>query len=149
MSSRPKQIVGFTASAFDLLHAGHIAMLKEAKSKCDYLICGLHIDPSRERVAKNKPVQSVVERYMQLQAVRYVDEIVPYETEADLVDILLALDVDVRILGDEYQGKPYTGHELPMQAHFNQRRHRFSSSELRARVAAAQVQKTEREFYEP
>lgn len=127
-------IVGFTASAFDLLHAGHVAMLEEAKSVCDYLICGLHINPSQQRATKNKPVQSVVERYTQLRAVSYVDEVIPYETEDDLRDILLIRRVDVRIIGEEYRGTEFTGHELNMQTHFNKRLHRFSSSELRSRL---------------
>lgn len=128
-------IIGFTASAFDLLHAGHIAMLEEAKSVCDYLICGLHLDPSQQRATKNKPVQSTVERYIQLRAVSYVDEVIPYETEADLLDILLIRRVDVRIIGEEYRGTEFTGHELNMQTHFNKRLHRFSSSELRLRLS--------------
>jgi glycerol-3-phosphate cytidylyltransferase len=127
--------VGFTASAFDLLHAGHIAMLKEAKSVCDYLICGLHVDPSHQRLEKNKPIQSIVERYTQLKAVSYVDEIIPYETERDLIDILLLRHVHIRIIGEEYRGTEFTGHELNMQTHFNKRLHRFSSSELRSRLA--------------
>jgi glycerol-3-phosphate cytidylyltransferase len=129
--------VGFTASAFDLLHAGHVAMLEEAKSVCDYLICGLHVDPSQQRAAKNKPIQSVVERYTQLKAVSYVDEIIPYETERDLMDILLLRHVNIRIIGEEYRGTQFTGHELKMQTHFNKRLHRFSSSELRSRLALA------------
>lgn len=129
--------IGFVASAFDLLHAGHVAMLEEAKSVCDYLICGLHIDPSRERSTKNKPIQSVVERYTQLRAVSYVDEIVPYETESDIIDILLLRRVNIRIIGNEYRGTDFTGHEMQMQTHFNARLHRFSSSELRKRLAAS------------
>jgi glycerol-3-phosphate cytidylyltransferase len=129
--------VGFTASAFDLLHAGHVAMLEEAKSVCDYLICGLHVDPSQQRSTKNKPIQSVVERYTQLKAVSYVNEIIPYETERDLMDILLLRHVNIRIIGEEYRGTQFTGHELKMQTHFNKRLHRFSSSELRSRLAPA------------
>ena len=128
--------IGFTASAFDLLHAGHIAMLEEAKSVCDYLICGLHIDPSQQRSTKNKPAQSTIERYTQLRAVSYVDEIIPYETEADIIDILLLRRVDIRIIGEEYQGTEFTGHKLKMQTHFNKRLHKFSSSELRKRLAS-------------
>jgi glycerol-3-phosphate cytidylyltransferase len=126
--------IGLTASAFDLLHAGHIAMLKEAKNHCDYLICALHIDPSKERKYKNKPIQTVVERYVQLKAVSCVDQIVPYETEDDLLDILNLFNVNIRIIGEEYIGKSYTGYELQMETHFNKRRHRFSSSELRSRI---------------
>lgn len=132
-------VVGFTASAFDLLHAGHIAMLREAKSKCDYLICGLQVDPSIDRPEKNSPVQTVVERYTQLSAVRYVDEIVPYVSEKDLTDILEMYKIDVRILGDEYKDKDFTGRELcdrlGIHLHFNSRNHRFSSSELRKRLS--------------
>ena len=95
-------IVGLTASTFDLLHAGHIAMLREAKTQCDYLICALQVDPSVDRSEKNKPVQSLVERFTQLQAVKYVDEIVPYQTEDDLIDILKMYQLDVRIIGDQW-----------------------------------------------
>ena len=91
--------IGFTCSAFDLLHAGHIAMLREAKTQCDYLICGLQVDPSLDRPEKNQPIQTVVERYTQLNAVQYVNEIIPYVTEQDLEDILSALQIDVRIIG--------------------------------------------------
>ena len=102
-------IVGLTASTFDLLHAGHIAMLREAKTQCDYLICALQVDPSVDRSEKNKPVQSLVERFTQLQAVKYVDEIVPYQTEDDLVDILKMYHLDVRIIGEEYKHGKFTG----------------------------------------
>lgn len=129
--------VGFTASAFDLLHVGHVAMLKEAKTQCDYLIAGLHVDPSVERKEKNKPVQTLVERQAQLAAVRYVDEIVCYCTEEDLIDIHKLYPIDVRILGEEYLTQNFTGkdecRELGVQLYFNKRKHRFSSSELRAR----------------
>src|SRR5210317_2419601 len=101
--------IGFTCSTFDLLHAGHIAMLREAKTKCDYLICGLQVDPSIDRKEKNSPVQTLVERYTQLKAVKYVDEIIPYQTEQDLEDILQMYNIDVRILGEEYRYKPFTG----------------------------------------
>lgn len=130
--------VGFTASAFDLLHAGHIAMLREAKSQCDYLICGLQIDPSVDRTDKNKPVQTIVERYIQLSGVKYVDEIIPYNSEKDLLDILTTYKIDVRILGNEYKDKDFTGREvcetLGIQLYFNDRHHRFSSSDLRTRI---------------
>lgn len=129
--------VGFTASAFDLLHVGHVAMLKEAKTKCDYLIAGLHVDPSIERATKNKPIQTLVERQAQLAAVRYVDEIICYSTEEDLIDILKLYPIDVRILGEEYRTKSFTGkdecRELGIELFFNKRNHRFSSSELRTR----------------
>jgi glycerol-3-phosphate cytidylyltransferase len=131
-------IVGFTASAFDLLHAGHIAMLREAKEQCDYLICGLQIDPSIDRASKNKPIQSIVERYIQLSAVKYVDEIIPYYYEKDLTDIIKTYSIDVRILGEEYKDEDFTGRELcdrlGIRLHFNKRNHDFSSSELRKRM---------------
>ena len=133
-----ERIVGFTASTFDLLHAGHIAMLREAKDHCDYLICGLQVDPSMDRKEKNSPVQSIVERYTQLQAVSYVDEIIVYCSEQDLVDILEMYDINVRILGDEYKNKDFTGKDVcrrrGIQLYFNKRDHRFSSSGLRKRV---------------
>lgn len=131
--------VGFTCSAFDLLHAGHIQMLREAKEQCDYLICGLQIDPSLDRAEKNAPIQTVVERYTQLKAVSYVDEIIPYLTEDDLCDILAMYHIDIRVLGDEYKEKDFTGKDIckkrGIQLYFNKRDHRFSSSDLRRRVA--------------
>lgn len=135
--------IGITFSTFDLLHAGHIAMLADAKNHCDYLIAGLQTDPTIDRPdTKNKPIQSIVERQIQLAATRYVDEIVVYETEKDLEDILLTLPINVRILGVEYQGVEFTGKEICMQRNieliFNGRDHSFSSSSLRKRVAEAQ-----------
>ena len=131
-------VVGFTCSAFDLLHAGHVQMLREAKEQCDYLICGLQVDPTLDRPTKNSPIQTVVERYTQLKAVSYVDEIIPYLTESDLDDILSMYEIDVRILGDEYKEKDFTGKDIckkrGIQLHFNKRDHRFSSSDLRKRV---------------
>ena len=128
--------VGFTASTFDLLHAGHVQMLREAKEQCDYLICGLQIDPSVDRAHKNKPLQTVVERYVQLAGVKYVDEIIPYATERDLEDILEMFNIDVRILGEEYRNKDFTGKDIcrrrGISLHFNKRDHRFSSSALRS-----------------
>ena len=131
--------IGITFSTFDLLHAGHIAMLSEAKNHCDYLICGLQTDPTIDRPeTKNKPVQSIVERQIQLAACRYVDEVVVYSTEQDLVDLLLILPVDVRILGVEYAEKAFTGKsecELRgIDIVYNGRDHSFSSSSLRKRV---------------
>jgi len=130
--------VGFTCSAFDMLHSGHIQMLRDAKEQCDYLICGLQTDPSADRPEKNRPIQTVVERYTQLKAVQYVDEIIPYATEEDLKDILSMYHIDVRILGDEYREKDFTGKEIckrrDIALYFNKRDHRFSSSELRRRV---------------
>lgn len=135
--------IGITFSTFDLLHAGHVAMLAEAKNHCDYLIAGLQTDPTIDRPdTKNKPVQSIVERQIQLAATRYVDEIVVYQTEQDLVDILLTLPIDVRILGVEYEDKEFTGkYECNMRSIeiiYNHRDHSFSSSSLRKRVAEAQ-----------
>lgn len=136
------QRVGFTASTFDLLHAGHVAMLREAKDQCDYLICGLQIDPSADRPEKNSPIQTVVERYSQLSAIRYVDEILVYATEQDLLDILTMYKIDVRILGVEYKDKEFTGRDLcdtlDMDLYFNSREHRFSTSDLRKRVVWAE-----------
>jgi len=130
--------VGFTASTFDLLHAGHVQMLREAKEQCDYLICALQMDPSVDRAEKNAPVQTVVERYTQLKGVRYVDEIIPYGTEEDLLDILQMYHIDVRILGEEYRDKEFTGKDVcrkrDIELYFNKRDHRFSSSGLRKRV---------------
>ena len=130
--------VGFTCSTFDLLHAGHVQMLRDAKEQCDYLICGLQVDPTLDRPEKNSPVQTVVERYAQLHAVKYVDEIIPYAYERDLEDILAMYHIDVRILGDEYRDKDFTGKDIckkrGIQLYFNKRDHRFSSSDLRRRV---------------
>jgi len=138
--------IGITFSTFDMLHAGHIAMLAEAKNHCDYLICGLQTDPTIDRPdTKNKPVQSIVERQIQLAACRYVDEVVVYQTEQDLVDLLLILPLDVRVLGVEYQDKAYTGKNEGMirgiQPIFNARDHSFSSSGLRQRVVSAEAHK--------
>lgn len=131
--------VGITFSTFDLLHAGHIQMLREAKEHCDYLICGLQLDPSLDRPEKNSPVQTIVERYTQLAGVKYVDEIIPYASEKDVEDILTMYHIDVRILGDEYKEKDFTGKDIckkrGIQLYFNKRDHRFSSSDLRRRVA--------------
>ena len=130
--------VGFTASTFDLLHAGHVMMLREAKEQCDYLICGLQIDPAVDRPEKNSPIQSIVERYTQLSAIKYVDEILVYSTESDLKDILELYHIDVRILGEEYKDKDFTGRDvcdrLNIELYFNNRDHRFSSSNLRQSV---------------
>lgn len=139
--------IGIVFSSFDLLHAGHIAMLSEAKNHCDYLIAGLQTDPTIDRPdTKNPPVQSIVERQIQLQATRYVDEIVVYQTEKDLEDILLTLPIDVRILGIEYAERDFTGKEICLQRKielvFNSRDHSFSSSSLRKRVAEAQRDKS-------
>ena len=134
--------IGFTASQFDMLHAGHVAMLSEAKNHCDYLIAGLQNNASWDRPEKNAPIQSIVERQIQLAATRYVDEIVVYNTEKDLEDILLTLPIDVRILGIEYQDKDFTGKDIcdkrNIKLIFNSRDHSFSSSSLRKRVVEAE-----------
>jgi glycerol-3-phosphate cytidylyltransferase len=131
--------IGITFSAFDLLHAGHVKMLEEAKRQCDYLIVALQTDPTLDRPEKNRPIQSVVERYIQLKGCSHVDEIVPYATEQDLEDILRAFKLDVRIIGDEYREKNFTGRsyceEKGIELYYNGRDHRFSSSSLRKVVA--------------
>ena len=126
--------VGFTASCFDLFHAGHVLMLEEAKQHCEYLIVGLQTDPTLNRPEKMKPVQSVYERYIQLVACKYVDEIVVYDTEADLLNVLLSKPIDVRILGEEYEHKDFTGKDLGQDLVFNKRRHSYSSTELKQRI---------------
>lgn len=130
--------VGFTCSCFDLFHAGHVMMLKEAKQQCDYLIVGLQTDPTIDRKEKNKPVQTVLERYIQLEACKHVDQIIPYATEKELMDILTSYAIDVRIIGEEYREKQFTGHNLPMSVYFNSRQHSFSTTELRQRVLQAE-----------
>jgi glycerol-3-phosphate cytidylyltransferase len=142
--------IGITFSTFDMLHAGHIAMLSEAKNHCDYLICGLQTDPTIDRPdTKNRPIQSIVERQIQLAACRYVDEVVVYQTEQDLVDLLLILPLDVRILGIEYQDKDFSGrnecYDRGIEIVFNGRDHSFSSSSLRKRVAHAETEKALRQ----
>ena len=145
--------IGITFSTFDLMHAGHIAMLSEAKNHCDYLICGLQTDPTIDRPdTKNHPIQSIVERQIQLAACRYVDEVVIYQTEQDLVDLLLILPLDVRVLGEEYQHTEFTGkHECfvrDIELVFNRRDHSFSSSSLRKRVAHAETMKLMKDNHE-
>jgi len=135
--------VGITFSAFDLLHAGHIGMLREAAENCDYLIVGLQTDPTIDRPdTKNKPVQTLVERYAQLNALKFIDEIVPYQTEQDLLDILELFQIDVRFLGEEYKEDEFSGKDIcrkrGIQLHFNKRDHRFSTSGLRKRVVEAE-----------
>tara|TARA_B100001057_G_scaffold499828_1_gene611999 strand:- start:1063 stop:1476 length:414 start_codon:yes stop_codon:yes gene_type:complete len=130
---------GITFSTFDLLHAGHVAMLREAKSQCDYLIVGLQSDPTIDRPdTKNKPIQTMFERYLQLKAINYVDEVLPYQTEQDVIDILQTLPIDVRILGEEYRDKDFTGknvcNQRGIELYFNTRDHRFSTTDLRKRV---------------
>lgn len=130
--------IGFTCSTFDLLHAGHVQMLRDAKQHCDYLMVGLQVDPSLDRAEKNKPVQTIVERYTQLKGIKYVDEIIPYGTEEDLLDLMELYTIDVRILGEEYRDKDFTGRDIcrkrDIDIVFNNRDHRFSTSDLRMRV---------------
>jgi glycerol-3-phosphate cytidylyltransferase len=130
--------IAITFSAFDLLHAGHVKMLEEAKLNCDYLIVGLQTDPTLDRPEKNKPTQTVVERYIQLKGCKHVDEIVPYATEQDLEDILESFQIDMRFVGDEYKERDFTGRayceKKGIELYFNSRDHRFSSSALRREV---------------
>jgi glycerol-3-phosphate cytidylyltransferase len=132
---------GITFSTFDLLHAGHILMLKEAKDQCDYLICGLQTDPTIDRPdTKNKPIQSIVERYIQLSAVEYVDEVIVYQTEKDLIDILKCFPIDIRIIGEEYRGTEFTGKSnSSIEIYYNERSHDFSTTELRNRIKNASL----------
>ena len=140
---RPKNprnnTVGITFSTFDFFHAGHVKMLEEAKTVCDYLIVGLQLDPSLDRPEKNKPVQSVIERYIQVSSCKYVDEVVPYVTEKDLDEILRSFKIDVRIIGEEYQDKDFTGkvycEQKGIAMYYNSRDHDYSSSEIRKRVS--------------
>jgi len=127
--------IGFVAGAFDLLHPGHILMLAEAKSKCDRLVVGLHTDPSIDRKDKNVPIQSTFERYLQLKALQVVDDIVPYDTEEDLLNLLANTQIDIRFLGEDYlDSKSYTGYGLDIPVYFCKRKHNYSSSELRCRI---------------
>ena len=130
--------IGFTCSTFDLLHAGHVVMLEEAKRQCDYLIVGLQTDPTLDRDNKNAPIQSIVERQIQLSAIKYVDEIVIYNTEADLEDLLLTLPINIKVMGEEYRGKDFTGKQIcknrGIKSIYNGRDHSFSSTSLRKRV---------------
>ena len=130
-----KGSIGFTCSCFDLLHAGHILMLKDAKQQCDKLIVGLQTDPTLDRPEKNKPIQTYEERYIQLEAVKYVDEIIKYETEEELYQLLKVLMPDVRILGSDYEdGRYFTGTELNIPIYFHQRTHNFSSTNIRKKI---------------
>jgi glycerol-3-phosphate cytidylyltransferase len=126
--------IGFTCSQFDLLHAGHIAMLQEAKTQCDWLIVGLQVDASIDG-RKPKPVQSIYERFLQLSGCKYVDQIIPYDTEEDLYSLLTTTHIDVRIIGEEYKAKHYTGYGLH-EVYYNKRQHLWSTTDLRQRVKA-------------
>ena len=143
MSANKK--IGLTCSTFDLFHSGHVIMLEEAKRQCDYLIAAIQVDPTIDRQTKNKPVQSIIERQIQVSACKHVDEIIVYSTEKELEDIFMALPIDVRILGEEYKDTDYTGKEICMkrgiELYFNKRDHFFSSSDLRQRVFDAEAKK--------
>lgn len=143
-------VVGFTCSTFDLLHAGHVLMLEECKQQCDYLIVGLQTDPTIDRANKNSPIQSIVERQLQLKACKWVDEIIVYSTEKDLQDLLKILPVHKRFLGEEYNGKEFTGkvicEERMIEIIYNSRRHDFSSSELRNRIYDAESSKINKQI---
>ena len=131
-------VKGITFSSFDLFHSGHVAILKEARANCDYLMVGLQTDPTLDRPEKNKPIQSVFERYVQLEGCKYIDEIIPYATEQDLLDILLTYDVNKRFIGEEYRTKDFTGKQLcvdkSIEIYYNKRQHSFSTSGLRKRI---------------
>ena len=135
------RIVGFTAGTFDLLHAGHFLMLKEAQEQCNYLIVGLQIDPSIDRPLKNKPIQTIEERKVQLEGCKYVDEVIVYNTEKALIDLLLKVKPDIRILGEDWKEKEFTGKLLGIPVFFNTRKHSFSSTDLRKRIYIAEQTK--------
>lgn len=143
---KPKPFVGFTCGAFDLFHAGHVLMLAEAKEHCDYLIVGLQSDPSFDRPTKNTPVQSIVERQVQVKGCRYVDEVIIYDTEKDLLDLFKVLPIDVRIIGSDYKDRDFTAKDYcidnDIQLVYNKRDHSFSTTDLRQRVYAAEANKT-------
>ena len=126
--------IGFTCSCFDLLHTGHILMLKDAKGQCDYLVIGLQTDPTIDRPEKNKPIQSLEERKIQLEAVKYIDEIIIYETEEDLYKKLLDINPNVRILGSDYIGKSFTGDDLDIPIYYHKRNHNYSSTNTRKKI---------------
>ena len=136
---RPAVKIGFTCGAFDILHAGHALMLEESKKYCRYLIVGVQSDPSIDRPDKNKPVQSYEERKIMVKAIKWVDEIVTYDTEEDLLMLLQDLKsqnlIDLRIIGADWQNKRFTGDELGIPVVYNTRNHGYSTSELRKRIA--------------
>ncbi len=133
-TTKQKLVVGITAGTFDLFHAGHVLMMKEAKTQCDYLIACVLVDPSIERDWKNRPVQSIRERIIQLEGCKYVDEIIVYSTEKELTSILIDTQPDVRIIGEEYKNKFYTGDSLLFKMYYNKQHHGYSSTELRERI---------------
>lgn len=125
-------MIGFTCGAFDLLHAGHVVMFKEARQNCKHLIVGLQTDPTLDRQEKNKPVQSIYERYIQLKAVKYIDEVIPYDTEKSLLDLLNSTHIDIRFIGEDYVDKHFTGKGMH-EVYYTNRKHSFSTTELRSR----------------
>ena len=129
-----KTKIGFTCGAFAWLHAGHVVMLKSARVNCDHLIVGLQTDPTIDRQEKNTPVQSVYERFTQLTAIKYVDEVIPYDTERSLIDLLESTPINIRFIGEDYIDKSFTGDDLPIKIYYTNRKHSFSSSGLRRRV---------------
>jgi glycerol-3-phosphate cytidylyltransferase len=131
--------VGITAGSFDLFHAGHVLMLKDAKDQCDYLIVALQTDPTIDRKEKNKPIQTMYERFVQLDACKYVDKIIPYETEDDLYTLIMNTDVDIRIIGNEYRNEDFTAREVGLEIYYNARNHQWSTTELRERIANESV----------
>ena len=140
--------IGFNCSSFDLFHAGHVTMLKMEKQLCDYLIVALQVDPTVDRPGiKNKPIQSVYERYVQLQACKYVDEILVYSTEYDLLQLLMTQKINIRFLSEEYLNRDFTGKQYCIQngieLHYHKREHDYSSTELRNRVYELEKQKRE------
>ena len=145
LSMKNGKKVGVTVGAFDLCHAGHILMFKEAKEVCDYLVVGLHSDPTIDRPEKHKPIMSLEERKIILQAIKYIDEIFEYDTEAQLYEILKKneLGIDIRIIGVDWKGKAYTGYDLPIEMYFNTRDHGFSTTELRRRIYEGEASKHE------
>ena len=128
------EVVGITAGAFDLFHAGHVLMLKDASNQCDHLIVALQTDPSIDRKEKNKPVQSMYERFVQVDACKYVDEIIPYETEDDLYALIMNNNIDLRIIGNEYRNEDFTAREIGIEIYYNARNHKWSTTELRERI---------------
>lgn len=147
---KSKKIIGFTCGAFDLCHAGHMLMFKEAKQKCDYLVVGLQEDPSLDNGKyrdknKNKPVMSLKERKIILEGIKYIDKIFTYKDENDLYNKLKKLKYDIRVIGYDWKGKKYTGHDLPHKIYYNSRSHSFSTSELRKRIADAEKEKERKE----
>mgnify|MGYP001343829395 FL=1 len=138
--------IGFTCSCFDLLHAGHILMLKDSKEQCDYLIVGLQTDPSIDRPKKNKPIQSYEERFIQLDAIKYVDKIIKYTTEKDLYKKLLEINPDIRILGSDYINESFTGDDLNIPIYYHNRNHNYSSTNLRGKIVSEHLCKTNKDY---